>query len=65
MVIEHIHLRNVACRGIYKVHNCYFNKGNLQVIDMKDLKAALYTIVPRSPFFALCTPKYCRLQKCG
>ena len=29
------------------------------------LKAALYTIVPRSPFFAFCTPKYFRLQKCG
>ena len=29
------------------------------------IKAALYTIVPRSPFFASCTPKYCRLQKCG
>ena len=28
-------------------------------------KAALYTNVPRSPFFAFCTPKYCRLQKCG
>ena len=29
------------------------------------IKAALYTIVPRSPFFAFCTPKYFRLQKCG
>ena len=29
------------------------------------VKAALYTIVPRSPFFAFCTPKYFRLQKCG
>ena len=28
-------------------------------------KAALYTIDPRSPFFAFCTPKYSRLQKCG
>ena len=28
-------------------------------------EAALYTIVPRSPFFAFSTPKYCRLQKCG
>ena len=28
------------------------------------LKVALYTIVPLSPFFAFCTPKYCRLQKC-
>ena len=28
-------------------------------------KAALYTIVPRSPFFSFCTPKYFRLQKCG
>ena len=27
------------------------------------LKATLYTIVPRSPFFAFCTPKHCRLQK--
>ena len=26
-------------------------------------KAALYRIVPRSPFFAFCTPKYCRLHK--
>ena len=29
------------------------------------VKAALYTIVPRSPFFAFCTPKYFRLQKGG
>ena len=29
------------------------------------IKAALYTIVPRSPFFAYRTLKYCRLQKCG
>ena len=29
------------------------------------LKAALYTIVPRSPFFSFCTPKYFRLQECG
>ena len=29
------------------------------------LKAALYTIVPPTPVFAFCTPKYCRLQKCG
>ena len=27
------------------------------------VKAALYTIVPRSPFFVFCAPKYCRLQK--
>ena len=27
------------------------------------LKAALYTIIPRSPFLAFCTPKHCRLQK--
>ena len=29
------------------------------------LRLHLYTIVPRSQFFAFCTPKYCRLQKCG
>ena len=39
--------------------------GNLQEFTPRHVKAALYTIVPRSPFFAFCTPKYCRLQKCG
>ena len=31
-------------------------------------KVALYTIVPRSPFFSFCTPKYCGFKndiKCG
>ena len=27
-------------------------------IRLHFVKAALYTIVPRSPFFAFCTPKY-------
>ena len=38
MVIKKIKLRNIACRSIDKVHFCYFNQGNLQVIDVKDLK---------------------------
>ena len=40
-------------------------KQNTGRIVIQGIKAALYTIVPRSPFFAFCTPKYCRLQKCG
>ena len=37
-------------------------------IGARSVKAALYTIVPRTIpvfFFAFCTPKYFRLQKCG
>ena len=30
----------------------------------EQIKAPLYMIVPRSPFFTFCTSKYCRLQKC-
>ena len=39
MVIERIKLRNMADPGIEKVHCCYFDEGNLQVIDdVKDLE---------------------------
>ena len=34
----------------------------LRITTINTLKAALYTIVPRSSFFSFCTPKYCRLQ---
>ena len=37
--------------------------GLLMKNDQIILKAALCTIDPRSPFFAFCTPNYCRLQK--
>ena len=38
MAIERIKLRNIAGRSIDKVHCCYFDEENLQVIDVKALK---------------------------
>ena len=40
MIIEKITSRNVVDISIDKVHCCYFDGGNLQVIDVKDLKIA-------------------------
>ena len=34
MVIEKIKLRNIADLSIDKVHRCYFDEENLQVIDV-------------------------------
>ena len=33
--IERIQLMNIANTRIYKVHCCYFDEGNLQIIDMR------------------------------
>ena len=38
MVIERIKLRNIADLSIDKVHCCFFDQGNLQVLDVEDIK---------------------------
>ena len=38
MVVERIMLRNVANFSIGKVHCCYYDEGNLRVIDLEGLK---------------------------
>ena len=38
MVVESIMLRNVANFSIGKVHCCYYDEGNLRVIDLEGLK---------------------------
>ena len=52
------HLHTQAESGAYL-------RDSSRVPRRRPFKAALYTIVSRSPFFAFCTPKYFRLQKCG
>ena len=41
MVIEIIYVRNILDLSINKVHCCYFDEGNLQVLDVKDLKITM------------------------
>ena len=35
----------------------------IKVTAITHVKAAPYKVVPRSPIFTFCAPKYCRLQK--
>ena len=53
---------------LHRIRGPSFNRSSIRMrpdSNTQLVKAVLYTIVPQSPFFSFCTPKYCRLQKCG
>ena len=48
---------------VMTIHTYIAENKTSEIKDLFSRKAAINTIVPRSPFFVFCTPKYCRLQK--